>query len=124
MTLPSMMAMPVPCRHLPALGRTCRDAVEPPRSLSGARNCPAATAVSPVSHHYRWTNPALPRVKPWYTPHDLAPCRRYIGSVPDILAASLNEGELLRNRVIPSIVPMTSGVFPTLRSPCLASAFR
>ena len=42
MLLPSMMAMPVPCRHLPALGRTCRDDVEPPRSLSGARNCPIA----------------------------------------------------------------------------------
>ena len=42
MPLPSMMAMPVPCRHLPALSRTCRDAIEPPRSLSGARNCPIA----------------------------------------------------------------------------------
>ena len=45
-----------------------------------------------------------------------APRHRCIESVPDIPAASLNEGEPLRNRVIPSIVPMTSGVFrrPTL----------
>ena len=49
MPLPSMMAMLVPYRHLPALGRTCRDAVEPPRSLSRAHNCHAATAVSPIT---------------------------------------------------------------------------
>ena len=48
-----------------------------------------------------------------------APCHRCIESVPDIPAASLSEDELLRNRVIPSIVPMTSGVFRRPGRPAL-----